>query len=609
MAKSDQRENPATQAFNQGLARLQAHPIFQGLCQRLQFLRSAPSQCPPDGWVQAHLQNGYNKPVLHIHPKRMATAEEWSYCLGRAVLVYALEHFQQDRSNWACWCAASDVVTARFLQTIKLGRAPEGMELPDNLPQRDEAQWYRQFCESGIPDWAQNLSLAGRHSSLSLPQQWPVKDSSVSWRQPTDWSALFAAGLARSVTQSVEMAAGLRTQFGEPLRLRSPLDRARNWFMDNFPLLASMVAAFEFVQDAAVCEREDIAVAAVDEVLRTIYIHPGAHLQEQELRFVIAHEILHVALRHLPRRRGRDPFLWNVACDFVINDWLIQMDVGQPPAIGLLHDLDLRGLSAEDVYDRIATDLRRMRKLRTFAGSRGDMLERSGTPLNPAIPHSTDLDEFCRTQLGKGLLRHEQSGRGLLPAGLIEEIRALLQPPIDWQVELARWFDHHFPPIETRRSYARISRCQSATPDIPRPRIQADPRWLEGRTFGVVLDTSGSMERHTLAKGLGAIASYADAKDVPAVRLICCDAAPYDLGYMPAADMAQRIALKGRGGTVLQPGVDLLLAASDFPKDGPILIITDGQCDQLRVPREHAYLLAPGKRLPFRSTAPVFVMS
>ena len=93
------------------------------------------------------------------------------------------------------------------------------------------------------------------------------------------------------------------------------------------------------------------------------------------------------------------------------------------------------------------------------------------------------------------------------------------------------------------------------------------------------------------------------------MRLICCDAAPYDLGYMPAADMAQRIALKGRGGTVLQPGVDLLLAASDFPKDGPILIITDGQCDQLRVPRAHAYLLAPGKRLPFRSTAPVFVMS
>lgn len=101
----------------------------------------------------------------------------------------------------------------------------------------------------------------------------------------------------------------------------------------------------------------------------------------------------------------------------------------------------------------------------------------------------------------------------------------------------------------------------------------------------MLLDTSGSMERHVLAKALGTIASYADAKDVPAARLICCDAAAYDLGYLPAADIAQRIALKGRGGTVLQPGVDLLLQADDFPKDGPILIITDGQCDQLRAAR------------------------
>ena len=34
------------------------------------------------------------------------------------------------------------------------------------------------------------------------------------------------------------------------------------------------------------------------------------------------------------------------------------------------------------------------------------------------------------------------------------------------------------------------------------------------------------------------------------------------------------------GGTVLQPGVDLLEAAEDFPKDGPILIITDGYVEE-----------------------------
>ena len=617
MAKPPTRETPATQAYTQGLAMLQAHPIFSELSRSLGFVRSAHSQCPAHGWAQASLNHQRFTGQIDIHPKRMASPEEWAYCLGRATLSYALELFQRDRSHWAQWSAACDVVTARFIQTIKLGRPPEGMELPDGLPQRDEAQWYAQFCEQGIPAWAQALSLAGpgqggAHPSLALPEQWPEPASSTSkpqpyWRRYGNWPEMFAAGLARSVTQSVEMAAGVRLEFGQSLPASSALDRARHWFMDSFPLLGSMVAAFDIMEDASICEREDIAVAAVDEMLRTIYINPGPHLSELELRFVIAHEVLHVALRHLPRRRGREPFLWNVACDFVINDWLIQMDVGQPPGIGLLYDPELRGLSAEEVYDRIASDLRRMRKLRTLAGGQGDMLERNVGGQRKAGDY-TDIDEFCRTQLGKGLLRHEQDARGLLPAGLIEEIRALLQPPIDWQVELARWFDHHFPPVETRRSYARISRRQSATPDIPRPRIQADSRWLEGRTFGVLLDTSGSMERHVLAKALGAIASYADAKDVPAVRLICCDAAAYDLGYLPAADIAQRIALKGRGGTVLQPGVDLLLQDDDFPKDGPILIITDGQCDQLRVPREHAYLLPPGRKLPFRTAAPIFVM-
>lgn len=50
-----------------------------------------------------------------------------------------------------------------------------------------------------------------------------------------------------------------------------------------------------------------------------------------ERRFVIAHELLHAGLRHDTRGGGRDPWLWNVACDYVINGWLAEMDVGDRP--------------------------------------------------------------------------------------------------------------------------------------------------------------------------------------------------------------------------------------------------------------------------------------
>ena len=65
--------------------------------------------------------------------------------------------------------------------------------------------------------------------------------------------------------------------------------------------------------------------------------------------------------------------------------------------------------------------------------------------------------------------------------------------------------------------------------------------------------------------------------------------------------------MKGRGGTALQPAVDLLEKAEDFPKDGPVLIITDGMIeDQMRIRRKHAFLVPKGRRLPFPAKGEVF---
>jgi predicted metal-dependent peptidase len=205
-----------------------------------------------------------------------------------------------------------------------------------------------------------------------------------------------------------------------------------------------------------------------------------------------------------------------------------------------------------------------------------------------------------------GLDLHIAGQRGTLPAALVQEIRALAHPPITWDVALARWFDEHFPAAERSRTYSRLSRRSAATPDIPRPGYRLPEELLARRTFGVVLDTSMSMTTTVLGKALGAIASYAAAHDVPAARVVYCDAAAYDAGYLSPDDIADRVRITGRGGTVLQPGIDLIERAKDFPSDGPILVITDGWCDTLRVRREHAYLIPAGASLPFTAKGPVF---
>jgi predicted metal-dependent peptidase len=127
------------------------------------------------------------------------------------------------------------------------------------------------------------------------------------------------------------------------------------------------------------------------------------------------------------------------------------------------------------------------------------------------------------------------------------------------------------------------------------------------RTYGVVIDTSGSMSTKDLGKALGSVASYSVAKGVPAVRVVYCDADAYDAGYMTPEEIAGRVEVTGRGGTKLQPAVNLLEAAEDFPKDGPILLITDGFIeDRMKIKHTHAFLIPKGHRLPFRPKGEVF---
>ena len=52
-------------------------------------------------------------------------------------------------------------------------------------------------------------------------------------------------------------------------------------------------------------------------------------LNKRQLIFLLCHEILHVALGHNFRQGSRDARRWNIACDAVINELLIQAGIGQ----------------------------------------------------------------------------------------------------------------------------------------------------------------------------------------------------------------------------------------------------------------------------------------
>ena len=582
-----------------GGLQLRQHPMFQPLHHHVYFHRD--ERCPRDGWAVVT-----NNGSILFSLRYDAIPAEWTYVIAHCLLHLGMGHFQEKEHPHE-WNVACDLVVARFLNELKLGKSP-GPETPPAIGAgQTEEQLYTRFCRQGIPD---DLLGYGTTTWQGDDMLWEPKRT-YWYNQEPDWQRLFGEGLRQAVTVAVQVAAGqVESLYNAHSNRDSAAQRAKSWFINGFPLLGALATAFDIIEDSNICRRMNIAVAAVDVEQREIYINPAAGLGVDECRFVMAHELLHVGLRHHARREGRDPYYWNIACDYVINGWLVEMNIGMMPQFGVLYDPEFKNESAESLYDRIVNDLRRFRRLATLRGrEQCDMIE-------PQVidwwqtRNGVTLDEFYRRCLAQGLVFHEQANRGLLPAGLIEEIRALSVPPIPWDVELAQWFDRFFPPLEKQRTYARPSRRQSSTPDIPRPRyvIREEPE--RSRTFGVVLDTSGSMDRHLLAKALGAIASYSIARDVPAARVVFCDAAPYDAGYMSPDAIAERVRVKGRGGTILQPGIDLLERAEDFPKQGPVLIITDGLIeDRLRIRREHAFLIPEGNYLPFRPVGPVFRIS
>lgn len=578
----------ATEYFNQGYQILQQHPLFSPLLSHSYVLRYPNNPCPNYAWAVVSNQGN-----IYTHPTRRGSPENWAYILAHCLLHLGFSHFKEQQ-NPSAWNAACNCANAKFLKDLKLGQPPDEYLIPENWMQNDEEKLYHLFCQNGIPVHLTN-------DLIFEPITRPVWNPTL-----IKWPDHLAQGLLMAVTSAVNVAGGREAYLGANQYLQNEALLAKSWFIANYPLLGALAASFEIITDPVICQRLDISVAAVDAYSKEIYINLSAGLSIEECRFVIAHELLHVGLRHDIRRQGRDHYLWNVACDYVINAWLIEMNVGDLPNRDLLYDPELKGYSAEAVYDLIVTDLRRYRKLATFKGvGQCDIIE-SSNPQWWQLGDGLTLDEFYRRCLAQGLLYHNEQERGFLPSGLIEEIKALSQPPINWDVQLAQWFDEHFPPLSQIRSYSRPSRRQSSTPDIPRPRYIPDPMQQNGRTFGVILDTSGSMERQLLGKALGAIASYSIAREVSSVRVVFCDAMPYDQGYVSPEAIADRVQIKGRGGTILQPGIDLLIKAEDFPDTAPLLIITDGWCDRLKIPREHAFLIPQGNSLPFVPKGEVF---
>lgn len=77
-------------------------------------------------------------------------------------------------------------------------------------------------------------------------------------------------------------------------------------------------------------------------------------LKAAELQWVVAHELMHLLMRHFARRGNRDPKLWNVAGDMAINHVLVKAGLTSYPKGALFPPPEWQTWHAERIYDELA---------------------------------------------------------------------------------------------------------------------------------------------------------------------------------------------------------------------------------------------------------------
>jgi predicted metal-dependent peptidase len=337
-----------------------------------------------------------------------------------------------------------------------------------------------------------------------------------------------------------------------------------------------------------------------------------AKLPVKDLQFVLAHELLHLALRTHDRAVGSGRLEFNYAHDYIINDMLRHaLGVSAIPAGGL--DMPgARDRSAEEivlemrrkgdttssrtqVWDGvIVTVSQALAAGQSSAAKSGDVLdakqEREMFPEDAEeqaarIRAMRDLAAKGMAMAAAiGLMRSRGTEAGLSTQN-VRALRGIHSTP--WQIAVQRWHEGVTP---GERTFTRASRRGAERTDIVLP-----GRQRHAMTLNVILDTSGSMTGD-IPFALGAIADFCEATGIDDVRVVQCDTAVTSDEMLTPGELAE-YQIHGYGGSDLTPA---LRALADDPRVTAAIVITDGDITYPAEPMPFAVLwVVPGETTTF----------
>ena len=303
-------------------------------------------------------------------------------------------------------------------------------------------------------------------------------------------------------------------------------------------------------------------------------------LSDKELTFVVMHETLHKAYRHMTTwqaLRKQDARLTNMACDYVINLVLHDMDkrgdymampTREGKAIGLL-DERFRNMNTKQIFDI----LKQEQEARGGGGEgEGDSFD--DHDWDGAQELSKEQQEALAKEIDQairqGIIAHEKVvGKGA--GGMDRLLGELTQPEVRWQDELSEFVKATCNARDVS-SWRRVNRRYLGTGTYM-------PSMIGERVGHLVIgiDTSGSIGGHELNEFLSEVQGIATQANPEKVDLIYWDSEvagheEYDMASV--SNIVSSTKPRGGGGTDPTCLIDYMKEKNIKPE--AIIMLTDG---------------------------------
>jgi len=312
-------------------------------------------------------------------------------------------------------------------------------------------------------------------------------------------------------------------------------------------------------------------------------------MNNKEIEFVVAHEILHMVFDHLGRRDDRNPMLYNISADYIVNNTLVRDRIGTIPSIvDCYQDFKYEGWTSEEVYDELFEEAKKngeeaLKQLGEMLDEHLDMDEGdeggspgeegedgNGNATSKSKPKYSKEDiKQIKDEIKENMISAAQTaGAGNVPGAVARMIKELTEPKMNWREIIRQSVQSS---IRSDYTFSRPSRKgQMSGAILPSMDFQ------DTIDIAVCIDMSGSIGDAQGKDFLGEIKGIMEEFPDYNIKVWCFDTKVYNEEDFEANDGKDLLdyQLMGGGGTDFMANWTYMKDQDYVPKK--LIMFTDG---------------------------------